>query len=394
MTPSQDFPARAEASESAMPLVSVVMPCLNEAEGVGECVRKAKRAIAQLNVPGEVVVVDNGSTDGSASIAAEAGARVVHEPRRGYGSAYLRGFAEARGKYLVMGDADGSYDFDDIPRFLGPLTAGRADLVMGTRLKGEILPEAMPWSHRWIGNPILSGMLKLLFSTSVSDSHCGMRSFTREAYESMGLRTSGMEFASEMVVGALRSNLRIEEVPIVYHPRIGESKLSGLRDAWRHVRFMMLYSPSYLFQLPGLVLMGIGALLIVLLAGGPREFLGRRWDYHPLLFGAAAFMAGYNLVLFDIFAKTFSLGAGFAKPRQWLRGLTESFTLERGIILGLVVFVLGLGLEAKIVYDWVRSGFGTLMAVRGVVIGMVALVVGLQTIFASFLIGLLSIKRV
>lgn len=394
MTQSQDHPARAEAFESTIPVVSVVMPCLNEAEGVGECVRKAKRAIARLNLPGEVVVVDNGSTDDSATIAAEAGARVVHEPRRGYGSAYLRGLAEARGKYLVMGDADGSYDFDDIPRFLEPLTGGRADLVMGTRLKGEILPEAMPWSHRWIGNPILSGMLKLLFSTSVSDSHCGMRSFTREAYESMGLRTSGMEFASEMVVGALRSNLRIEEVPIVYHPRIGESKLSGLRDAWRHVRFMMLYSPSYLFQLPGLVLMGIGALLIVLLAGGPREFLGRRWDYHPLLFGAAAFMAGYNLVLFDIFAKTFSMGAGFAKPRQWLRGLTDSFTLERGIILGLVVFGLGLGLEAKIVYDWVRSGFGTLMAVRGVVIGMVALVVGLQTIFASFLIGLLSIKRV
>lgn len=394
MTTTEEPIIAAKTPEPTAPVVSVVMPCLNEAEGVAECVRKATRALEALGLPGEVVVADNGSTDGSAASAAAAGARVVFESRRGYGSAYLRGFAEARGRYLVMGDADGSYDFSDVPRFIEPLVSARADLVMGTRLKGKILPEAMPWSHRWIGNPVLSGMLKLLFSTSVSDSHCGMRAFTREAYDRMGLRATGMEFASEMVVGALRSNLRIEEVPIVYHPRIGESKLSGIRDAWRHVRFMMLYSPSYLFQLPGLFLMAVGSLLMVLLAGGPREFLGRVWDYHPLLFGAAAFMAGYNLVLFDVFAKTFSMGAGFAKPRQWLRGLTDSFTLERGIVLGLTVFIVGLGIEAKVVYDWVQSGFGRLMAVRGIVLGMVALVVGLQTVFASFLIGLLSIKRV
>ncbi|HJX27929.1 MAG TPA: glycosyltransferase family 2 protein, partial [Thermoanaerobaculia bacterium] len=368
--------------------VSVVMPCLNEAEGVGVCVEKALRAIASMGVVGEVVVVDNGSTDGSPEIAARAGARVVHERRRGYGSAYLRGFAEARGRYLVMGDADDTYDFLAIPQFVAPLREQGFDMVMGSRLKGNILPGAMPWSHRWIGNPILSGMLRLLFKTSVSDSHCGMRAFTREAYQRMRLQTTGMEFASEMVVNSLREDLKIHEIPITYHPRIGESKLSGFRDAWRHVRFMLLFSPSYLFQLPGFLLMLIGAVLVPLLAGGPREFLGRTWDYHALLFGVLALILGYNLILFDVFAKTFSMGAGFARPGQWLRRLKGVYSLERGLILGGLVFLAGLGLEVKIVLDWLRTGGGELMAVRGIVIGMTAMVMGAQTVFASFLVSL------
>jgi glycosyltransferase involved in cell wall biosynthesis len=374
-------------------LVSVVMPCLNEADGVGICVEKARRALDKMGVPGEVLVVDNGSTDGSAEIAARAGARVVHERRRGYGAAYLRGFHEARGKYLIMGDADDTYDFADIAPFVEPLAAGGVDMVMGTRLRGTILPGAMSWSHRWIGNPILSGMLKLMFKTSISDSHCGMRSFTREAYQQMNLRTQGMEFASEIVVNALRAGLRIREIPITYRPRIGESKLVGLRDAWRHVRFMLVYSPSYLFQLPGLLLALVGALLVAALAGGPREFLGRQWDYHGLLFGAIALILGWNLVLFDVIAKTFSMGAGLARPGKWLARLTEWFTLERGLVIGGLMFVLGAGLEVKIVLDWARAGYGPLMAVRGIVIGMAAMVLGAQTAFASFLVSLLLIKR-
>ena len=374
-------------------LVSVVMPCLNEADGVGICVEKARRALDKMGVPGEVVVVDNGSTDGSAEIATHAGARVVHERRRGYGAAYLRGFHEARGKYLIMGDADDTYDFADIAPFVEPLAAGGVDMVMGTRLRGTILPGAMSWSHRWIGNPILSGMLKLMFKTSISDSHCGMRSFTREAYHQMNLRTQGMEFASEIVVNALREGLRIREIPITYRPRIGESKLVGLRDAWRHVRFMLVYSPSYLFQIPGLLLAVVGALLVAALAGGPREFLGRQWDYHGLLFGAIALILGWNLVLFDVIAKTFSMGAGLARPGKWLARLTEWFTLERGLVIGGLMFVLGAGLEIKIVLDWARAGYGPLMAVRGIVIGMAAIVLGAQTAFASFLVSLLLIKR-
>lgn len=374
-------------------LVSVVMPCLDEEAGVGICVGKALAALEAMGVAGEVVVVDNGSTDRSAEIAAAAGARVVHERRRGYGSAYRRGFEEARGRYLVMGDADDTYDFSDIGRFVEPLRRGECDVVMGDRLGGEILPGAMPWSHRWIGNPILSGMLRLLFRTRVHDSHCGMRAFTRDAYTRIDPRTTGMEFASELVVSALREGLVVHEIPITYHPREGESKLAGMRDAWRHVRFMLVYSPSYLFQLPGLLLMALGALLVLALAAGPRELFGHRWDYHPLLFGAIAVMLGHSLVLFDLFAKIFAVGAGLARPGRWDRLFLRLFSLERGLVVGGAVFLAGLGLEAKIVFDWVRSGYGEFMAVRGVVIGMLAMVTGLQTLFGSFLISLMLVPR-
>jgi glycosyltransferase involved in cell wall biosynthesis len=373
--------------------VSVVIPCLNEAAGIGKCVAKAWQAIREMNVSGEVIVVDNGSTDGSPEIAEKAGARVVHERRRGYGAAYLRGFHEARGMHFVMGDGDDSYDFLDIARFLRPLIDGEADMVMGTRLKGNILPGAMPWTHRWIGNPILSGILKVFFGTRISDSHCGMRSFTRSAYARMSLRTQGMEFASEIVVCALRERLSIQEVPITYHPREGESKLNGLSDAWRHMRFMLVYSPSYLFQLPGVLLMAIGGTLVLWLAGGPRLLFGRLWDFHVLLFGVLAVILGYNFVLFDVFAKTFSMGTGLARPKQWLSNLMEYFTLERGLVAGTAMLLAGTALEAKIVYDWIRSGYGELMAVRGIVIGMLAMVLGAQTVFASFLLSLLLIRR-
>ncbi len=385
-----------EASEPTLgdvPMISVVIPCLNEVQSVGKCVQKALAGIEKSGLTGEVVVSDNDSEDGSADAARAAGARVVHEPRRGYGSAYLRGFEAARGKYFVMGDADETYDFEDIPRFIAPLHEKGVDMVMGTRLKGEILPGAMPWSHRWIGNPILSGMLKLLFRTKISDSHCGMRSFTRDAYDRMGLRTTGMEFASEIVVNSLRNQLEIEEIPITYYPREGESKLQGFRDAWRHVRFMLLFSPSYLFQLPGLLLTLFGLLSIGLLAAGPRELLGRTWDFHVLLFGCLALILGYNLMIFDILAKRFSVAAGFVKPNEWLGGLIKFFSLEKGLVLGVLIFLAGLFLEAKIVYDWAQGGFGQLMAVRGVVLGMTAMVLGAQTVFASFLFSLTLIQR-
>ncbi len=407
MASSADFPASSSVPLQAIGtspsspirenqdtlLVSVVMPCLNEAGAVGQCVQTALQTLKDMNTAGEVLVVDNGSSDGSAEIAGRAGARVIHERRRGYGAAYLRGFQEARGTYLVMGDSDGSYEFTDIPRFIEPLARNDYDMVIGTRLKGNILPGAMPWSHRWIGNPILSGMLRLLFHTRLSDSHCGMRAFTRDAYRKLPMRATGMEFASELVVNALRAHLRIQEIPITYRPRAGESKLVGLRDAWRHVRFMLLYSPSYLFQLPGLCLVLAGTFLVASLAEGPRALFGRQWDFHVLLFGALMLILGYNLVLFDIFAKTFSMGAGFASTTHWFPRLLRSFSLEKGLVAGSLLFLAGLGLEAKIVIDWARSGYGELMAVRGIVVGMIAMVLGAQTIFASFLTSLLLIQR-
>ena len=395
MTDKLHAPASDEVPQWSIgrPAVSVVLPCLNEADGVGRCVEKATTALHEMRIAGEVIVVDNGSTDGSPEIATRAGARVVHERRRGYGAAYLRGFQEARGTVIVMADADDRYDLRDIARVVEPLTHDGFDMVMGSRLKGNILSGAMPWTHRWIGNPILSGMLRLFFHTTVSDAHCGMRSFTRQAYERMELRTQGMEFASEIVVNALREGLRIREVPITYYPREGVSKLSGLRDAWRHIRFMLIYSPSYLFQLPGILLLTIGAVLVMALAGGPLEVLGHRWDYHVLLFGTLALILGYNLVVFDILAKTFSMGAGLAKPNRWLHAVLRIFSLERGLVIGSVLFLAGLALEVKIVLDWARAGYGALMAVRGIVIGMTAMVLGAQTVFGSFLVALLLVKR-
>ena len=246
------------------------MPCLNEAQTVGVCVQKARRAIKQLGISGEVVVADNGSTDGSPSIAEREGARVVHQPIRGYGAAYLAGIAAARGKFIVIGDSDNTYDFGEIPRFLQPLRES-ADLVMGSRFKGEIKPGAMPWLHRYIGNPTLTGILNLLFRAGVSDAHCGMRAFTKDAYEKLGLQTTGMEFASEMVIKAAKVGLKITEVPITYYPRKGESKLHSFRDGWRHLRFMLMLSPTYLFLLPGALLFLIGLLGTIALLPFYRE---------------------------------------------------------------------------------------------------------------------------
>ena len=375
------------------PMVSVVIPCLNEVDTIATCVRKAQSALSSIRTSFEIIVADNGSTDGSADAARAAGAIVVPEARRGYGAAYLAGFATARGTYLVMGDGDDTYDFLEVPRFIEPLVRGEADLVIGDRLSGEIRPGAMSWSHRWIGNPLLSGMLRVLFGTSVHDAHCGMRAFTRDSWQRMRLGALGMEFASEMVVGALRERLRIVELPITYYPRLGESKLQGLRDAWRHTRFMLMFSPSYLFLLPGTLLVVLGAIVIGALIGGPRMFLGRLWDYHPLLFGAAAVILGYNLVLFDLLAKSYSMSAGFARPGQWQGPLLRWYSLERGLVLGVLLLALGVADELRIVYQWARSGYGQLMAVREVVLGMAVMVVGLQTVFASFLVGLIRVRR-
>ncbi len=381
------------ADASVDPMISVVIPCLDEAESVGDCVRKALNGIAASGLSGEVVVVDNGSTDGSAELAAAAGARVVHEPRKGYGSAYLRGFKEARGRYFVMGDADNTYDFEDVPRFVEPLHERGCDIVVGTRLKGEILPGSMPWSHRWIGNPIITTLIKILFQTRISDAYCGMRAFTREAYDRKQMRSTGMEFALESIVAALRLGFKMEEIPIVYHPRAGVSKLEGFRDAWRSIRFMFMFSPSYIFLLPGILMSLLGATMALAVAGGPREFLGRQWDFHILLFGSLALILGYNLILFDIFAKAFSIGAGFINPSGWLTRTSKLFTLERGLAVGALVLLVGLGIQIHIVVGWLEAGRGPLMAVRGVTLGLTAMVLGAQTIFASFLISLMLLPR-
>ena len=258
-------------------VVSVVIPCLNEAGNIERCVRAARTALEDAGIAGEVVVADNDSEDGSAELAAAAGARVVHEPRRGYGSAYLAGFAAARGRYIVMGDADLTYDFREIPRFVEQLDEG-AELVMGDRMD-NIHPGAMPWLHRYVGNPVLTGVLNLFFRTGVSDAHCGMRAVRRDVLPRLDLRTTGMEFASEMVIRASKERLDIREFPIEYHPRGGESKLSSFRDGWRHLRFLLVHSPTHLFMVPGALLLALGT-LVALISLAQIDVLGREWQLH------------------------------------------------------------------------------------------------------------------
>ncbi|CAJ63696.1 putative dolichol-p-glucose synthetase; glycosyltransferase [Frankia alni ACN14a] len=371
--------------------VSVVMPCLNEEDSVGVCVRKALAGLAAAGAVGEVVVVDNGSTDRSAELAEEAGARVVHETRRGYGNAYLAGFAAARGRLIVMGDADDSYDFSDLTALLAPLRAGRADYVLGSRFAGKILPGAMPWLHRYVGNPVLTGILNRLFDVRSSDAHSGMRAFSREAYLRMRLRCEGMELASELVIAAGRAGLRIEEVPITYHPRVGDSKLHSLRDGWRHLRFMLLLAPRYLFVLPGLVLLALGLVGQAVLLPGSLDVGFHRLDLHFSILFALLALLGWQLVLLGVCADVHNHAVGWQERRRWPLPLVHRvFTLERGLAVGAGLFTVGFVVDVVVLVRWLANDLGPLNEMRPALLAMTLMVLGAQTAFGSFFLRLLT----
>ncbi len=379
-----------------MPEISVVMPCLNEEETLGICIRKAKDTIAKLDLDAEIVIADNGSTDRSVEIAESMGARVVHQPLKGYGNAYLAGFAAARGKYMIMGDSDDSYDWTDIGRFIEPLRAGH-DMVMGTRLKGTIEPGAMPFLHRYLGNPVLTGILNILFRTGISDAHCGMRSFTREAYDRMHMRTTGMEFASEMVIKAGKAKLDVAEIPITLHKdaRTRRPHLRTWRDGWRHLRFMLMYSPTGLFLVPGLVLLALGILLLAALYPGPLRIGGVELDVHTMILGSLLTMLGVQVITTGLFAKVHSYERHFDREDPLLRGLARQFNLERGLVLGLIVFVAGFALDLAVAVRWIGSGFGPLHmeeSLRPAILGSTLLMVGAQILFSSFFLSMLAVK--
>jgi len=369
------------------------MPCLNEEETLGICIEKAKATLEALGIDGEVVVADNGSTDRSVEIAESLGARVVHQPLKGYGNAYLAGFAAAEGRYFIMGDSDDSYDWTDIGRFVEPLRAG-ADMVMGTRLKGKIEPGAMPFLHRYLGNPVLTGILNLLFRTGISDAHCGMRSFTREAYARMHLRTSGMEFASEMVINASKAKLEIAEIPITLRKdaRTKAPHLRTWRDGWRHLRFMLLYSPTGLFLVPGLILLGLGVALQAILYPGPLHIAGREIDVHTMILGSLLSILGVQVITTGLFAKVYSYERHFDRRDPLLRTLARRFNLERGLVLGLVLFLVGFAVDLGVALTWVHSGFGPLHALRQAIVGSTLMAVGGQVIFSSFFLSMLSVQ--
>jgi glycosyltransferase involved in cell wall biosynthesis len=369
--------------------VSIVIPCLNEEENIVEVVGRARSVLARENIAGEVVVADNASEDRSAELAAGAGAHVVHEPRRGYGSAYMAGFAAARGRYIVMADADLTYDFDDVPRFIEQLESG-ADLVMGDRMD-NIQPGAMPWMHRYIGNPVLSGILNLFFKTGIRDAHCGMRALRRDVLGRLDLRTPGMEFASEMVIRASKESLRISELPIQYHPRGGSSKLSTFKDGWRHLRFLLVHSPTHLFMIPGTVMALLGA-LVMLTVLAQIDILGRTWDLHTMVAGALGVIVGTQVVALGLAAHAYATYFMGAKD-PWFDKVRSKLRLEHGLLIGGAVALCGFVIAAVVVVIWIDRGFGALSDERAVIAAATLIIVGIQIFFSSFLLSILGLRR-
>jgi glycosyltransferase involved in cell wall biosynthesis len=389
------MPAPLQNPESAAPELSVVLPCLNEARTVGACIDQARQAMAEAGIVGEVVVADNGSADGSADLAAARGARVVPVATRGYGSALRAGIAAARGRYVVMADADASYDFSHLPRYVDRLRAGY-DLVMGNRFAGGIQAGAMPWKNRYLGNPLLSWVGRLFFRTPIGDFHCGMRGFSAAAFERMDLRTTGMEFASEMIIKAALLGLRVTEVPTVLRPdgRQRPSHLRPWRDGWRHLRFMLLFSPRWLFLYPGSALMAGGLVAGALLLRGPIVVGRVHFDINTLLFAAIAVLLGFQAVAFAVLGKFFTIHAGLRAPDARFERWLQAFTLEAGLIGGLLLVAVGLGLSLFSVWLWRQRGFGDLIPsqmLRWVIPGALSLTLGCQLILTSLFLSVLRL---
>lgn len=380
--------------------VSVVMPCLNEAETLGTCVRKARQALQQAQLAGEIIVADNGSTDGSQEIATREGARVVPVPAKGYGSALMGGIAAARGRFVIMGDADDSYDFLDVPKFVARLREG-FDLVQGCRLPaggGTVAPGAMPWSHRWIGNPAFSFMSRWWFGVPIHDIYCGMRGFTKTHYEGLRQRCTGMEFATEMIIKSSLGRARIAEVPITLH-RDGRTAhpphLKTFRDGWRTLRFFLMFCPRWLFLFPGLVAILLG------LAGGALALLRVTWgdvvfDVHTLLYSSVAMLCGYQAVLFAICTKVFAVNEGMLPDDPRMNRFFAVVNLERGIVMGLVATGIGLVLLLRVFLLWQAGHFGRLdyaETMRWAIPGATLTALGVQTIMSGFFVSILGMRR-
>jgi hypothetical protein len=383
---------------AAAPLeLTILMPCLNEAETLARCIAKAQEFLTTHQVAGEVLIADNGSSDGSPDIAEAAGARVVHISARGYGSALLGGIQAAAGRFVVMGDADDSYDFRALAPFLAALRDG-ADLVMGNRFRGGIAPGAMPPLHQYLGNPVLTTVGRLFFRSPIGDFHCGLRAFRRDRMLALDLQTTGMEFASEMVVKATLHGLRIVEVPTTLVPdgRSRPPHLRSWRDGWRHLRFLLLYSPRWLFLYPGLLLIGLGLAAMLWLLPGPRTLGGVTFDVHTLLFAAAAVIVGSQAVFFAVFSRVFAAAARLLPDNAPLTRLGGRINLERGLIAGVLMVVAGIVIAVSAVLSWQQEAFGPLdptLTLRIVIPAVTLLMLGTQVILASFFLGLLALDR-
>ena len=395
--PFGDAHPRLPGQDAAEVEVSVVMPCLNEAETLENCILRAQTTLQVAKVLGEVIVADNGSTDGSPEIAERLGARVVHVEAKGYGNALMGGIAAASGKYIIMGDADQSYDFGHIPRFLEQLRAG-ADLAMGNRFAGGIQPDAMPPLHKYFGNPLLTRIGRLFFGGSCGDFYCGLRGFNKKSYQSMDLRTTGMEFATEMVVKASLLRMKIAEVPTTLSPdgRSRPPHLRTWRDGWRTVRFFLLYSPRWLFLYPGLALMLIGLVAGLWLLPEPRNMGNVTFDVHTLLYAAIAILLGFQSIAFAIFTKLFAISEGLHPPDPLLDRLFRYIDLELGLLVGTILTITGFAISIYAVRVWEAHQFGPLdmsRTLRIVIPAALSMTLGVQTIFSSFFLSVLGMRR-
>ena len=379
------------ASKEQIPTLelSIIMPCLNEAETLATCIGKARDYLERHKIAGEVLIADNGSSDGSQEIATNSGARVVPIPERGYGSALRGGIAAAKGQYIIMGDADDSYDFTNLSPFLEKLRQGY-DLVMGNRFQGGIKPWAMPVLHNYLGNPVLTWLERLFFGSPCGDFHCGLRGFSKQAIEQLNLRTTGMEFASEMVVKASLYGLKITEVPTTLSPdgRSRPPHLKTWRDGWRHLRFLLMYSPRWLFLYPGLALMFLGFVATIWFVPQPRV--------HTLLYSATALIIGFQIVSFAVFTKAFAISEGLLPEDRKLRRFLRYINLEVGLIIGVILFLLGIGGSVYALYIWNARLYGALdpaVTMRIVIPSVTALALGVQVVFSSFFLSVLGLKR-
>jgi glycosyltransferase involved in cell wall biosynthesis len=373
------------------------MPCLNEAETLAICIRKAHSALVEHNIAGEVLIADNGSTDGSQAIAQREGARLVHVPVRGYGAALMAGIQSARGAYILMGDADDSYDFSHAPRFLVPLRAG-ADLVMGNRFQGGIAPRAMPFLHRYLGNPVLSLIGRFLFHIPVGDFHCGLRAFQREQILKLNLRTTGMEFASELIVKSALAGYRIQQVPTTLKPdgRSRPPHLRTWRDGWRHLRFLLLYSPRWLFLYPGLGIMLVCGLLAALLISGPLRVGAVVYDVDTLVYCVLGFLIGSQAVGFFYGAQAFAVSEGLLPASAFSERTYRLFRFEIGLAVGTLITLAGFAGTLYAILQWKAAHFGNLdptEALRLTLPSAAAIALGLETILLSFFLSILFIKR-
>ncbi len=397
-TPQPDTPQSNAPSADGQPIeLSVVMPCLNEQETVAVCVRKAVAALRDAGIAGEVIIADNGSTDSSVELARAEGALVVNVTDKGYGSALKGGILATHGKYVLMADSDDSYDFRHAPRFLEQLRAG-SDLVMGNRFQGGISDKAMPFLHRYLGNPVLSGIGRLFFKSPVGDFHCGMRGFRKDSFLRMDIRSTGMEFASEMVVKASLLHMKVSEVPTTLNPdgRSRPPHLRTWRDGWRHLRFLLMYSPRWLFLYPGILLMVVGLIGCALLLPGQRMFRGIGFDVHTLLYAFVAVLLGLQLIAFATFTKVFAITEGLLPDDPRMRRVFHWVTLETGLLVGSVLILLGLGGSVFAVSGWARESFGALdtqRTLRIVMPSVFALTMGVQITFSSFFLSILRLRR-